>query len=60
MCLLLNIAFVRLLEKVGTVSPSSDTGTTHVTLVKVPCCQLSYILYAFKHCDPLVLEIIIL
>ena len=33
------------------VSPSSDTGTTYVTLVKVPCCQLSYILYIFKHCD---------
>ena len=31
-------------EKVGTVSPSSDTGTIHVTLVKVPSCQLSYTL----------------
>ena len=47
-------------EKVGTVSSSSDTGTTHVTLVKVPCCQLSYIPYVFKHCDLQVLKIIIL
>ena len=47
-------------EKVGTVSPSSDTGTTRVILVKVPCCQLSYIPYVFKHCDLLVLKIIIL
>ena len=47
-------------EKVGTVRPSSDTGTTHVTLVTVPCCQLSYIPYVFKHCDLLVLKIIIL
>ena len=47
-------------EKVETVSPSSDTGTTHVTLVKVPCCQLSYIPYVFKHYDLLVLRIIIL
>ena len=46
-------------EKVGTVSPSSDTGTTHVTLVAVPCCQLS-ISYVFRHCDLLVLKIIIL
>ena len=44
-------------EKVGTVSPSSDTGTTHVTLVKVPCCQLSYIPYIFKYCEFLVLKI---
>ena len=43
-------------EKVGMVSPSSDTGTTHVTLVKVPCCQLSHIPYVFKHCDLLVLK----
>ena len=42
----------------GTVSPSSDTGTTHVTYVKVPCCQLSCIPYVFKHCD-LALKIII-
>ena len=47
-------------EKVGMVSPSSDTGTTHVTLVKVPWCLLSYMLYVFKHCDLLVLKIIIL
>ena len=47
-------------EKVGTVSPSSDTGTTHLTLVKVPCCQLTYVLHVFKHCDLLVLKIIIL
>ena len=47
-------------EKVGMVSPLSDTGTTHVTLVAVPCCQLSYIPYVFKHCDLLVLKIIIL
>ena len=46
-------------EKVETISPSSDTST-HVTLVKVPCCQLSYIPYVFKHCDLLVLKIIIL
>ena len=46
-------------EKVGTVSPSSDTGTTHVTLVKVPRCQLFYIPCVFKHCD-LVLKIMIL
>ena len=45
------------LEKVETDSPSSDTGTTHVTLVKVPCCRLSYIPYVFKHCDRLVLKI---
>ena len=45
------------LKKVGTVSPSSDTGTTHLTLVKVLCCQLSYT-YFFKHCDPLVLKIV--
>ena len=38
-------------EKVGTVSPSSDTGTTHVISVAVPYCQLSYIAYAFKHCN---------
>ena len=44
-------------EKVGTVSPSSDTGITHMTLVKVPCCQLSYIPYILKHCDLLVLKI---
>ena len=47
-------------EKMGTVSPSSDTGTTHLTLVKVPCCQLTYVLHVFKHCDLLVLKIIIL
>ena len=47
-------------EKVGTVFPSSDTGTTHETLVKVPCCQLSYIPYVFKHCDLLVKKIIIM
>ena len=44
-------------EKAGTVSPLSDTGTTHVTLVAVPCSQLSYISYVFKHCDLLVSEI---
>ena len=38
-------------EKVEMVSPSSDTGTTHVTLVKVLCCPLSYKPYVFKHCD---------
>ena len=43
-------------EKVGTVPPSSDS-TTHVTLVKVPCCQLSYIPYIFKYCEFLVLKI---
>ena len=47
-------------ENVGTVSPSSDTGTTHVTLIKVSCCQLSYVPYNFKHCDLLVLKFIIL
>ena len=47
-------------EKVGTVSPLSDTGTTHVTLVKVPCCQLSYMFYVFKHCDFLGLKFMIL
>ena len=47
-------------EKVGTVSTSSDTGATRVTLVKVPCCQLSYIPCVFKHCDLLVLKIIVL
>ena len=47
-------------EKVGTVSPSWDTDTTRVTLVAVPCCQLSYIPYVFKHCDLLVFRIIIL
>ena len=47
-------------EKVGAVSPSSDTGTTHVTLVKVSYCQLGYVPYVFKHCDLLVLEIVIL
>ena len=36
-------------EKVGTASPSSGTGTTHVTLVKVPSCLLNYIPYVFKH-----------
>ena len=45
-------------EKVGTVSSSSDTGTTHVTLVKVPCCQLSYKPYVFKHCDQVLKNII--
>ena len=45
-------------EKVGTVSPSSGTGTTHVTLVKVPCCQLSYLPYVFKHCDQVLKNII--
>ena len=30
------------------VSPSS---VTHVTLVVVPCCQLSYVPYVFKHYD---------
>ena len=45
-------------EKVGMVSPSSDMGTIHVTLVAVPCCQLSYIPFVFKHCDLLVLKII--
>ena len=45
-------------EIVGTVSPSSDTGTTHVTLLKVPCCQLSYKPYLFKHCSLLGLKII--
>ena len=47
-------------EKGETISPLSDTGTTRVTLVKVPCCQLSYIPHDFKHCDLLVLKIIIL
>ena len=45
-------------EKVGMVSPSSDTGTIHVTFEKVPCCQLSYIPCVFKHHDFLVLKII--
>ena len=36
------VCTIRQPEKVGTVSPSSDTRTTHVTLVKVPCCRLSY------------------
>ena len=44
-------------EKVGRVSPSSDA---HVTLVVVPCCQLSYIPCVFKHYDLLVRKIIIL
>ena len=56
----LKFSTVRRPEKVGTVSPSSDTCTTHMTLVKVPCCQLSYIPYVFKHCDLLVLKIMIL
>ena len=47
-------------EKVRTVSPSPDAWTTHVTLVNVPCCRLSYIPYVFKHCDLLVLKIVIL
>ena len=47
-------------EKVGTVSPLPDTGTTRVTLVKALCCQLSYIPYVLKHCDLLVRKIIIL
>ena len=47
-------------EKVGTVSPSWDTDTTRVTLVAVPCCQLSYIPSVFKHYDLLVLKMIIL
>ena len=47
-------------KKVGTVFLSSDTSTTHVILVKVQCCQLSYIPYVLKHCDLLVLKIIIL
>ena len=47
-------------EKVGTVSPLSDTGTTSVTLVKVPWCQLSSYTPVFKHDDLLVLIIIIL
>ena len=51
---------VRQPEKVGTVYPSSDRGTTHLILVKVPCCQLTYIPYVFKNCDLLVLNIIIL
>ena len=51
---------IRQPEKVGTVSPSSDTGTTHVTLVAVPRCQLSYIPHVFKRCDLPVLKIIIL
>ena len=34
-------------EKVGMVSPSSDSVATHLTLVAVPCCQLSYIPYVF-------------
>ena len=42
------------------VSPLLDTGTTHVTLVAVPCCQLSYIPYVFKHCDLPVQKIIVL
>ena len=42
----------------GTVSPSSDTGTTHVTLLKVPCCQVSYLPYVFKHCDQVLKNII--
>ena len=46
-------------EKMGTVSPTSDMGTTHVTLVAVPCCQLSYIPYVFEHYDLLVLKIIL-
>ena len=46
-------------EKAGMVSPSSDSGTTHVTLEAVTCCQLS-ISYVFKHCDLLVLKIIVL
>ena len=47
-------------EKVGTISPSSEMGTTRVTLKAVSCCQPSYIPYVFKHCDLLVLKIIIL
>ena len=30
-----------------------------VTVVAVPCCQLSYISFVFRHCDLLVLRIII-
>ena len=56
----LKLCNVRQPEKVGTVFPSSDTGTTHVTLVKMPCCQLSCTPYVFIHCDLLVLKIIIL
>ena len=47
-------------KKVGTACLLSDTSTAHVTLVKVQCCQLSYIPYVFKHCDLLVLKIITL
>ena len=47
-------------ENVGMVPPSSDTSTINVTLVKVPSCQLSYVPYVFKHCDLLVLKILIL
>ena len=45
------------LKKVGTAPPLSDTGTTHVTLAAVPCCQLNCIPYIFKHCEFLVLKI---
>ena len=55
----LKFCTVRQAEKVGIVFPLSDTGTTHVTLVTVPCCQLSYIPYVFKHCDLLVPKMII-
>ena len=35
-------------EKVGTVFPLSYTGTTHVTVVAVPCCQLSLYTLCFQ------------
>ena len=56
----LKFCFMLQPKKVGTVSPLSDAGTTHVTSVKVPCCRLSYIPYVFKRCDLLILKIIIL
>ena len=57
---LLKFCTLRQPEKMGAVSPRSDTDTNHVTLVNVPCCQLSYIPYVFKHCHLLVLKIITL
>ena len=37
-----------------------DTGTTCLAVILVAnCCQLSYIPYVYRHCDLLVLKIII-
>ena len=48
-------------KKVGTVPPRQTQvlPSVAVTLVAVPCCQLSYVPYVSRYCDLLVLKIII-